>query len=288
MGSVYGNCELNICMEGSASPTEASFGSRDTDLILPAYITLKGFDGSLVKVRLVCDKSYELDVKESPLRKRGWVFQEWYLSKRSLVFGRMQLWWHCRQMLACEMLPHGIEGTTYQDYVRDAYSMKDTYSGENSTLSQSLWWDLIKQYAGTGLTRESKDRIIAFSGMPKMFGQAHQIQKEYVAGMWQSHLPQALLWYRFFGGKTSRSNDYKAPSWSWMSIDGPFDLNDHLKPTGWSKLAQTVTTHQCSIVADVKLSLADKGNPLGILHGGAITIYGHLVNCGKGDMGTST
>ncbi|KAJ4022736.1 hypothetical protein NW752_000055 [Fusarium irregulare] len=291
MGSVYGNCELNLCMAGSANPSEASFGSRDTDLILPVCIPLTGFDGSLAQLRLVCDSSFECDIKESPLRKRGWVFQEWYLSKRSLVLGRMQLWWHCREMLACETFPRGTEGTNFQNSLTDVESMKDTNYGRNVIFSQSLWWDLIKQYAGTGLAYEAKDRVIAFSGMPKMFRQAHQIQDEYVAGMWRRDLPQALLWYRFCGGKTSRSKEYKAPSWSWMSIDGPFELKDHSQRKGWSQETPVVTSHQCSTVTDVKVSLADKSNPFSMLHSGSITIHGHLVKLHKDrdggiDMGT--
>ncbi|KAH6968100.1 heterokaryon incompatibility protein-domain-containing protein [Fusarium avenaceum] len=287
MDSVYGNAALNLCMAGSANPSEPSFGSRDTDLILPVCISLTAFDGDLVELRLVPDSTFECDIKDSPLRKRGWVFQEWYLAKRSLIFARMQLWWHCREMLACETFPHGTEGTIYEWCLGDVKSMKDiAYGTETSpSFSQSLWWRLIKQYAGTRLTKEAKDRVIAFSGMSKAFGQTHQMQDEYMAGMWRCNLPQALLWYRFCGGKTSRSDDYKAPSWSWMSLDGPFYLGDHSQRKGFSQEPPVITNRQCGTANDLELFLADERNPTGMLQGGTITIHGHLVILKKGRDG---
>ncbi|KIL85215.1 hypothetical protein FAVG1_11644 [Fusarium avenaceum] len=281
MDSVYGNAELNLCMAGSANPSQPSFGSRDTDLILPVSISLTALDGNSVELRLVCDRTFECDIKGSPLRKRGWVFQEWYLANRSLIFGRMQLWWHCREMLACETFPHGTKGTTYEGGLRDANAMKDTAYVIGKSPFQSLWWSLIRQYAGTRLTQEAKDRVIAFSGMSKVFGQAHQMREEYMAGMWRCNLPQALLWYRFAGGKTSRSNHYKAPSWSWMSLDGPFTLNDHSQFKGFFQETPVITDRQCGTASDPELSLADKSNPTGMLQGGAITIHGHLVSLQK-------
>lgn len=48
-----------------------------------------------------------------------------------------------------------------------------------------------------------------------------------MAGMWRCNLPEVLLWSRYDGSETYCSLEgYKAPSWSWMSLDGPISLVD--------------------------------------------------------------
>lgn len=91
MNLVYGNAVLSLYMAGSANPSEASFLSRDTDMILPLSVTLNGHDAKETALHMVCEGMFVGDIRHSPLRQRGWVLQEWYLAKRSLIFGRMQL-----------------------------------------------------------------------------------------------------------------------------------------------------------------------------------------------------
>lgn len=278
MDLVYGNAIINLCMAGSAKPSEPSFLSRDVNLMLPSSLTLTGYDGKEATVRLICDGLFEGDIKASPIRKRGWVFQEWYLAKRSLILGRMQLWWHCREELACETFPKGISSIPLLgQFVEEAETMKGIGRLQDSALSEEHWWGLIKQYAKTRLTEETKDRIIAFSGISRNFVESHNIANQYVAGMWRCHLPQALLWYRFCGGETFRSLDYKAPSWSWMSLDGPFTLKNHSERSGFSQETPRVTQNLCCSVERVYLPLVDQSNATGRLNGGFIEIHGHLL-----------
>jgi hypothetical protein len=264
-------------MAGSANPSQASFRSRDVDLILPVSITVTGHGGQEAELRLICD-TFDYDIKDSPLRKRAWVFQEWYLAPRSLVFGCMQLWWQCRESLACETFPRGITIATYEKGLEGTDAMKDTglTPSQDPSFSHRLWWDLIKQYAGTSLTQEAKDRVIAFSGISTVFGQTHQIEHEYVAGMWRCHFPHALLWCRSHGSNASRSTHYKAPSWSWMSLDGPVALEDQSDRPGYPESTWYTTNLSCCTIKEPELSLVDKDNPTGMLKGGAIRIQGHL------------
>ncbi|ETS77359.1 hypothetical protein PFICI_11233 [Pestalotiopsis fici W106-1] len=289
MGSVYGNAVLSLCMAGSANSAEPSLQSRNTDLTLPLCITLTGGNGEKTTLRLVCNRSFEDDIKACPLRKRAWVFQEWYLAKRSLIFGRMQLWWHCCEKLACETFPDGISGSiAFKSAIgiTDAETMKGKVSKtlQSPQFAQKLWWDLIKQYAKTKLTKEAEDRVIAFSGISKMFGEFHNIESQYTAGMWRCHLPRALLWYRYCGGETFRSLDYKAPSWSWMSLDGPITLEDD--SDGQSPTTPLIAPHYCCSVDTVYLPLEDKSNATGRLQGGSVRISGHLLELTERDEDT--
>jgi hypothetical protein len=273
MGSVYENTALNLCMAGSANPSEASFTSKNTDLTLPLSMTFTGRDGKATTCHMICGGMYDIDIRRSPLRERGWVFQEWYLAKRSLIFGRMQLWWHCCEKLACETVPAGISGTGLNStYIEEAAAMKSKALDRSDDLWLSLhhWWSLVIQYASTKLTEEAKDRVIAFSGIPTVFAKAFNIESQYMAGMWKCYLPRALLWFRHGESETYRSVEcYKAPSWSWMSLDGPINLADMRHESG------TISCY-CSLER-VDLSLVDESNMTGQLKGGSINIRGHLL-----------
>ena len=274
MNLVYGNAVLSLCMAGSANPSEASFLSRDTDLMLPLSVTLNDRYGKETALQMVCEGTFESDIQYSPLRQRGWVLQEWYLAKRSLIFGRMQLWWQCCEELACETIPDGIsDNFLFKRLEKDIEAMKNKDSNDLVDTSRSIfpWQDLIRQYANTALSEETKDRIIAFSGIATVFGKHFNMEDQYVAGMWGCHLPQALLWSRSKESETYRSLEgYKAPSWSWMSLDGPMHL-DHAPRR----------SRCCCTVGIVPLSLKDENNMTGQLQGGSIHIFGHLLRLQK-------
>ena len=87
----------------------------------------------------------------------------------------------------------------------EAMKNKDSNKLVDTSLSLFRWQDLIKQYANTALSEETKDRIIAFSGIATVFGKHFNMEDQYVAGMWGCHLPQALLWSRFMESETYRA-----------------------------------------------------------------------------------
>lgn len=60
------------------------------------------------------------------------------------------------------------------------------------------------------------DKLAAISGVAKMVQSV--VRDEYVAGMWRKNLVYQLSW--FSNGHTVRPSVYRAPSWSWASIDG--------------------------------------------------------------------
>ncbi|EGU72400.1 hypothetical protein FOPG_16970 [Fusarium oxysporum f. sp. conglutinans race 2 54008] len=270
MHLVYGNSTLNICMPGAAT-------TRDARLIKPLDVIFRRESEPPRTARMVCTAACNRDLFFSPLRSRGWIFQESFLSKRSLVFGCIQLWWHCHEQLACETFPEGTDyGARFGPGVitkKELGAMKlgDSEANEHKDAhpmsSYERWWNMVRQYANTNLSHEG-DRVIAFSGVAQAFRISHNISGQYLAGIWSCNLPKGLLWCREPNDAAGlRSKSYKAPSWSWMSIDGDYILHEGFQ----------YATKSCCSIEQIYVHLIDETHDTGLLNGGALRIHGHLI-----------
>lgn len=80
-----------------------------------------------------------------------------------------------------------------------------------------LWQATVTAYMACSLTRPS-DKLLALSGVAQALQWA--IDSEYVAGLWTRNIVPQLLWRADRPGGTRSVNEYRAPSWSWASVDG--------------------------------------------------------------------
>ncbi|KAF1357736.1 HET-domain-containing protein, partial [Lizonia empirigonia] len=134
---------------------------------------------------------------QSPLRLRAWVLQEKELSKRSVHFGKNQLLWECKEMKGSAQLPwlemKKKRGLTYPEG----------------------WPQLVEDYSLRSLTK-SVDKLPAISGVAKQYKEPNA---QYLAGLWSDQLPAALMW-QSMDPFAKRHEAYRAPSWSWASLQG--------------------------------------------------------------------
>jgi hypothetical protein len=86
-----------------------------------------------------------------------------------------------------------------------------------------------------------QDKLLAMSALVKHMVTLSVLQGEdmvYVAGMPillndEMSWADQLLWYTLDVSRTSRSRDYRAPSWSWTAVDGPcFRISTELASRG--------------------------------------------------------
>jgi hypothetical protein len=107
------------------------------------------------------------------------------------------------------------------------------------------WVKLVTDYSKGALTHQS-DRLIAFYGVAQWM-QKQLFHDEYLAGHWKKHLVNQLLWMTYKHLKKSRPAEYRAPSWSWASVNGAVAFRDILEADEYNTLAQVVdanvTTH---------------------------------------------
>jgi hypothetical protein len=89
------------------------------------------------------------------------------------------------------------------------------YIHEKKSSSASTWGRIVEAFT-TGNLTFSTDKLIALSGMSEIL--SNRVQLTYLGGLWKENLETQLPWYV----KTNhpRPNGYRAPSWSWASVDG--------------------------------------------------------------------
>lgn len=161
------------------------------------------------------------DYGNQPLRTRAWTLQERELSRRNIHFGRAQMLWECRELKASTQLPWHHK------------KPEDDFEPMPIIPTRERWYELMEDYSFRNLTYEM-DKLPALSGLARSFqhsvpqteyrtGMLHSIfvpQAKYLAGIWSTHLPEALLWRTRYTGRRSLSGSYIAPTWSWASVVG--------------------------------------------------------------------
>jgi hypothetical protein len=109
--------------------------------------------------------------------------------------------------------------------VVEAYGVRNDSTAAAANLLQRLWRGLVELYSGCFLTNPG-DKLMAIAGLAVGM---QPILGEYLAGIWEIGLPRDLLWVTRPSVAGSppprRSPVYRAPSWSWASIDGAINYN---------------------------------------------------------------
>lgn len=167
-------------------------------------------------------------IENSALCSRAWVLQERVLSPRILHFTVQQLFWECQTLDACDAYPTGIyktKGTAH--FKRFSFETWKYERGIGPHIADKnnaylIWSQLVSRYTNATLTRES-DKLIAIGGLAARFQAHFGSLDQYLCGLWKSQLPAQLLWKVVQLPKAHYPQDYRAPSWSWASVDGHID-----------------------------------------------------------------
>jgi hypothetical protein len=145
------------------------------------------------------------------LQTRASVFQERLLAPRLLHLGAAEIAWECRSLCASETFPSGIiDGSTTIPGV-GARLFKE---GDVRNLMKE--WSSITHGYSFGKLTFHRDKLIALSGISKLFAAWHNTQ--YLAGLWKGDLVQQLVW-QTFENPQPRPEYYQVPTWSCASIN---------------------------------------------------------------------
>jgi hypothetical protein len=275
MKDVYQNSTLNLCASAAAENSEASFKSRDPTMIAPLKIVPEWADGDTHYITKF--DMHDEEILYSPLQSRAWVVQEYYLSHRSINLTHSQMWWQCRQKIACETFPSGYpEGSiepTRLTFMREGQERQD-FSGQERQHDYE-WYRVVQDYCRCGLTFNT-DKLIAFAGVAQAFNRYYP-QDRYIAGFWSSQLPLALCWSTDNSSITYRPDGYIAPTWSWASVKGVITVPLIQDEFCYSEDEMLAPQQVYATVLDIHLEHSDPQNETGQLLSGQLKLECHLI-----------
>ncbi|KAI8939172.1 hypothetical protein NX059_005005 [Plenodomus lindquistii] len=123
MSNVYRNSYINIAATGARGGTEGCHWEREPWKILRTTLAMDWTNSEGVRrqhYHVVPDPEYwARKLMNEPLNNRAWIFQERILSPRVIHFAKSQLFWECRETIACETyckgLPSSLRQNTFVD-----------------------------------------------------------------------------------------------------------------------------------------------------------------------------
>lgn len=242
MRDIYTHSVCNIAATGAANSHGGCYFERNVSDILPCTIPKNSQGSPSIDFAVVSMDLWTDDIERAPLNQRGWVLQERLLAPRTLHFAAQQIFWECNEMNACEMYPKELPSTYFLDdrqpSIRCHHPLfsanagkPDKNFGRQTSSAQDpylFWGRIVYAYSHCRLTR-SEDKLAAASGLAS---QLQQMTKDnYYAGLWSKDLAGQLLWTvvgcaQADGSASRRPEPYRAPTWSWASVDGIIKTND--------------------------------------------------------------
>jgi Heterokaryon incompatibility protein (HET) len=231
MTNVFSSSRLNLAAEASVDANGGLFYERDPTILngcdIPIEWDIPGARDQIKQIYHVSlRKPWPHMLRNSPLQKRAWAFQERLLSPRTLHFAGDQIFWECFDAIFSESSPDTNMWHPYSILDNPSSSVKEQFASVchdgNPSLGLDVWNELIKSYSRRAMTYSS-DKMVALSGVAAKMASAFG-PDDYLAGIWRQGLPMSLLWRTL--PMAIPAQQYRAPSWSWASIDGEI-ANDH-------------------------------------------------------------
>ncbi|KAL8785478.1 MAG: hypothetical protein Q9195_008621 [Heterodermia aff. obscurata] len=207
-------------------------------------------NGSMILRKHDPDEWILYDPLEDPVNDRAWTLEERLLSPRRLIYSKNHLRWLCE---TAEYTNGGDSGDRkFASSERRAQMERlppqlsprikpPINTIATVTKDHDMWYawlTIVREYNLRSLTK-SKDKLRAIGGIAELY--QLRTGDQYCAGMWRSHLAEELLWKVFhpratFSTMLEEAKDptscsrpsimilprpkYRAPTWSWASVDG--------------------------------------------------------------------
>jgi hypothetical protein len=232
MAEVYSRSFCNIAATSARDSSGGCFFDRDQRMVVPGHIDtpspelletqIIGPPGYIIpkQYRIYAEDFWEQGMMKQPLLQRGWVVQERLLASRTIHFSQPQIFWECRHSTACEVFPQLLPGYLTYD-PSQTWKQNQVFSGEHPV--KTIWKTIIKVYSTCHLTVE-QDKLPAIEGLA--ISMKEETLGRYLAGLWEGDFCEGLAWYQVPWTTNSRQKQYRAPSWSWASVDGPVHYYD--------------------------------------------------------------
>lgn len=168
------------------------------------------------------------------------------MAARTLFFSDTEMFWGCKVRDANESFP---EGTPH-------FSERHIFHLEKRPLSHS--WNTIVTLYTLGKLTFSEDKLVAISGIARAVQQ--DTHDQYLAGLWRKDIEFQLCWCAT--RRRPQYMNYRAPSWSWASVDGMVTSVTADKKNQYKHYAHVIDAYTTPSGQD----------PMGRVSGGQITV----------------
>jgi hypothetical protein len=237
--------------------------------------------------------------------ERAWAVQEHLFAKRMIHFTNRQVLWEERGQILSEAHPDRRYQTgTWPDF-------EDYHRSLDSNEAVRRWYRIVQRYTACNLTMACRDKFMAIAALAKevlrqqwqpevkrlsrevarqKFGIVNErffdrppealyepLYSDYAAGLFKSSLADMLRWAVVHGKTHRRQSEWRAPTWSWASVDGPvsFPPESLICDSGGCKDCQFINLNHF----DIQYQFPD--NVFGPLISGSLYLRGHLLPCAK-------
>lgn len=123
------------------------------------------------------------------------------------------------------------------------------------------WDDIVEQYTLQDMSLPS-DKLVALSAVAQTYSQNARQYGTYLAGLWKETMPKSPAWFVPRGSARCRPDEYRAPSWSWASVDSQVGSGNHFR-----------SFNAGPVVLIAKTTPAVKSFPFGAVVGGTLVLY---------------
>ena len=235
MTGIYTNAHLTIVAASASHASQGFLHTREDlaaqeDAPLPLVLP-DGTSGTLWASRIRYAPQY---AGSEPISGRGWCFQEAVLSARCIVFATHTVIFQCRCTTECV---GGAGNPCWTDVgqveVLHQYKLPAPGGFCGKAYSERMpfqWKALLREYSRTSVTQPA-DRLVAFAGVAERFSEVFPGVR-YYAGLWEDRLVEHLHWFvetkhpPVLPAPAPRPAAYRAPTWSWASVDGGIEFED--------------------------------------------------------------
>lgn len=258
MKDIYYNAHLTISASSAHSCDEGFLHVREpipNTFVLPFC----GTDNAIgsISLRVLDDPSderYRFPIE--PINERAWTFQEAFLSHRILFYSRFQVFWGCAVYwgqdggntkrdcyfaIACNrysmdslvgvLARFGFETPENQITSKSVPSLQECSIRTAKDLGLDDWMSVVQEYSSKQLTYPA-DKLPALSGIASFFSDTWNA--DYLAGLWPQNFREQLCWSTQVSmyGCSIRPPSWRAPSWSFLSVDGDLEFVTKRKAKG--------------------------------------------------------
>ncbi|KAH7412889.1 heterokaryon incompatibility protein-domain-containing protein [Cadophora sp. MPI-SDFR-AT-0126] len=296
MGQYYKSAHIMLAAADASDGSEGLFRERNPLIFrdCPLNIQLPGTSNKVEVVSRQDAAHWSLFgtglLGLTSLDRRAWCLQESVLARRILTFHEHQVSFTCMQNFHSEssdnaglvLLDRNASCRKALSQMARSVELAYILSADDVRRAYDVWLELVEKYSHRTLTHDS-DILPAISGLSDQISKA--TGSEYLAGLWKYDLARGMLWRPLHvtlrdvssgnQGRTKycfRVGTYRAPSWSWASVDATYIS---YKAAIAHESSDDRSLKPCFEL--LKSSIQVKGqNPLGEITGGELILKGYI------------